>query len=58
MGVPVRGNIETSSDIVRRHGVEEVGPHSPSINGAVEDRIREVSRASSARPAIFHMEIR
>ena len=41
-GVPVRGNIDDLADVVSRHGVEEVVLSSPSINGSVEDRIRDV----------------
>ena len=57
-GVPVRGNIEDLADVVSRHGVEEVVLSSPSINGNVEVRIREVCLGMDRTVRRFHMEIR
>ena len=57
-GVPVRGNIDDLADVVSRHGVEEVVLSSPSINGHVEVRIREVCTGMDRAVRRFHMEIR
>lgn len=42
VGVPVRGSIEDLEQAVRRYAVEEVLLSSPSINGEVERRVREI----------------
>jgi UDP-GlcNAc:undecaprenyl-phosphate GlcNAc-1-phosphate transferase len=57
-GVPVRGNIDDLADVVSRHGVEEVVLSSPSINGSVEVRIRDVCSGMDRAVRRFHMEIR
>jgi UDP-GlcNAc:undecaprenyl-phosphate GlcNAc-1-phosphate transferase len=57
-GVPVRGNIDDLADVVSRHGVEEVVLSSPSINGSVEHRIRDVCAGMERTVRRFHMEIR
>jgi UDP-GlcNAc:undecaprenyl-phosphate GlcNAc-1-phosphate transferase len=57
-GVPVRGNIDDLADVVSRHGVEEVVLSSPSINGSVEVRIRDVCSGMDRTVRRFHMEIR
>jgi UDP-GlcNAc:undecaprenyl-phosphate GlcNAc-1-phosphate transferase len=41
-GVPVRGSIEQLERTMRRYSVDEVILSSPSINGKVEYRIREI----------------
>ena len=58
MGVAVRGTFDQLEDTVRRYAVDEVVLSSPSINGNVEDRIREVC-ADLERPVRrLYMEIR
>jgi FlaA1/EpsC-like NDP-sugar epimerase len=42
IGVPVRGSIEDLELAVERYAVDEVLLSSPSINGPVERRIREI----------------
>jgi len=42
MGVPVRGALEQLEATMRRYAVDEVILSSPSINGSIEHRIREV----------------
>jgi UDP-GlcNAc:undecaprenyl-phosphate GlcNAc-1-phosphate transferase len=49
MGVQVRGTLEDLEATMRRCSVDEVVLSSPSINGSVEDRIREIC-ARSKRP--------
>ena len=41
MGVQVRGTLEQLESTMRRYAADEVVLSSPSINGDVEDRIRE-----------------
>ena len=57
-GVPVRGALDKLEDTLRRYAIDEVVLSSPSINGIVEHRIREVC-ADLERPVRrLHMEIR
>ena len=57
MGVPVRGSLDHLESTMRRYAIDEVILSSPSINGNVEYKIREVC-ASMARPVRrLHMEI-
>jgi UDP-GlcNAc:undecaprenyl-phosphate GlcNAc-1-phosphate transferase len=42
VGVPVRGSVDELEQTMRRYSVDEVILSSPSINGSVERRIREV----------------
>jgi FlaA1/EpsC-like NDP-sugar epimerase len=57
VGVPVRGNLDRLEATMRRYSIDEVVLSSPSINGKVEYRIREVC-ASLDRPVRrLHMEI-
>jgi FlaA1/EpsC-like NDP-sugar epimerase len=49
MGVPVRGSLDHLESTLRRYRVDEVIISSPSINGSVEHRIRDVC-ASLDRP--------
>jgi len=42
VGVPVRGAIDQLEDVMRKHSVDEVVLSSPSINGSVEHRVRDV----------------
>ena len=57
VGVPVRGNLDRLEATMRRYSIDEVVLSSPSINGKVEYRIREIC-ASLERPVRrLHMEI-
>lgn len=58
MGVPVRGTIEELEATMRRYSVDEVVLSSPSINGAVEHRIRHVCSTLERPVRRLHMEIR
>jgi FlaA1/EpsC-like NDP-sugar epimerase len=49
MGVQVRGTLEDLEATMRRYAVDEVVLSSPSINGSVEYRIREIC-ARTERP--------
>jgi UDP-GlcNAc:undecaprenyl-phosphate GlcNAc-1-phosphate transferase len=55
-GVPVRGNIEDLETMMRRYSAEEVVLSSPSINGSLEARIREIC-AQLERP-VRRLEMR
>jgi UDP-GlcNAc:undecaprenyl-phosphate/decaprenyl-phosphate GlcNAc-1-phosphate transferase len=56
-GVPVRGNLDRLEATMLRYAIDEVVLSSPSINGNVEYRIREIC-ASLERPVRrLHMEI-
>jgi UDP-GlcNAc:undecaprenyl-phosphate GlcNAc-1-phosphate transferase len=57
-GVPVRGALAALEDTMRRYSVDEVVLSSPSINGKVEHRIREVCVALDRPLRRLHMEIR
>ena len=48
-GVPVRGALSDLEAVMRRYSIDEVILSSPSINGSVEHRIREVC-AATERP--------
>ena len=58
MGVPVRGTIDELEDAMRRYAVDEVVLSSPSINGAIEHRIRHVCGLLDRPVRRLHMEIR
>jgi UDP-GlcNAc:undecaprenyl-phosphate GlcNAc-1-phosphate transferase len=57
-GVPVRGALKELEDALRRYEVDEVILSSPSINGSIEDRIREVCAARQKAVRRLHMAIR
>jgi UDP-GlcNAc:undecaprenyl-phosphate GlcNAc-1-phosphate transferase len=57
-GVPVRGTIAQLEATMKRYGVDEVVLSSPSINGSVEHRVREVCSMLQRRVRRLHMEIR
>jgi len=57
VGVPVHGSIEQLEATMRRLDVEEVVLSSPSINGSVEHRIREVCELLNRPVRRLHMEI-
>jgi UDP-GlcNAc:undecaprenyl-phosphate GlcNAc-1-phosphate transferase len=58
MGVPVRGALDDLEDTMRRYAVEEVVLSSPSINGSVEHRIREICAQLERPVRRLHMDIR
>ena len=58
MGVPVRGAIDDLEGAMKRYGVEVVVISSPSINGSVEHRIREVCSLLECPVRRLYMEIR
>jgi UDP-GlcNAc:undecaprenyl-phosphate/decaprenyl-phosphate GlcNAc-1-phosphate transferase len=57
MGVPVIGSLEQLESTMRRHAVDEVILSSPSINGSVEHRIREVCGVLERPVRRLHMSI-
>jgi UDP-GlcNAc:undecaprenyl-phosphate GlcNAc-1-phosphate transferase len=57
VGVPVHGSIDQLEATMRRLEVEEVVLSSPSINGSVEHRIREVCEVLKRPVRRLHMEI-
>jgi UDP-GlcNAc:undecaprenyl-phosphate GlcNAc-1-phosphate transferase len=57
VGVPVHGSIDQLEAVMRRFDVEEVVLSSPSINGSVEHRIREVCDVLKRPVRRLHMEI-
>ncbi len=58
VGVPVRGSLEQLERAMRRYSVDEVILSSPSINGSVEHRIREICLQLDRPVRRMHMEIR
>ena len=57
-GVPVRGALAELEATMRRYSIDEVILSSPSINGSVETRIREVCEASQRPVKRLNMQIR
>ncbi len=58
MGVQVRGTLEQLEGTMRRYAADEVILSSPSINGDVEDRIRETCARLERPVRRLHMDIR
>ena len=58
VGVPVRGALDLLDETMRQHNVDEVILSSPSINGKVEQRIRQVCTERERPVRRLHMEIR
>jgi UDP-GlcNAc:undecaprenyl-phosphate GlcNAc-1-phosphate transferase len=58
MGVQVRGTLDDLESTMRRYSVDEVVLSSPSINGAVEHRIREICTRMKRPVRRLRMEIR
>jgi UDP-GlcNAc:undecaprenyl-phosphate GlcNAc-1-phosphate transferase len=58
MGVPVRGALPQLEAAMKRYAVDEVVLSSPSINGPVEHRIREICVQLERPVRRLHMEIR
>jgi FlaA1/EpsC-like NDP-sugar epimerase len=57
VGVPVRGNIESLEQMMQRYAIDEVVLSSPSINGSVEYRIREICAALDRPVRRLHLDI-
>ncbi len=58
VGVPVRGTLDDLEPTLRHLSVDEVILSSPSVNGSVEQRIREVCTRLERPVRRLHMEIR
>jgi UDP-GlcNAc:undecaprenyl-phosphate GlcNAc-1-phosphate transferase len=58
MGVPVRGALGELEEVVRRYAVDEIVLSSPSVNGNVEHRIRDVCAHLDRPVRRLYMEIR
>ena len=58
MGVPVRGSLDDLEQTLQRYAIEEVVLSSPSINGRVEYRIREVCGSLNRPVRRLYMDIR
>lgn len=58
VGVPVRGSLDQLERAMRRYSVDEVILSSPSINGSVEERIRQICGQMDRPVRRMHMEIR
>jgi UDP-GlcNAc:undecaprenyl-phosphate GlcNAc-1-phosphate transferase len=57
MGVPVRGSLDHLEATMRRYAIDEVILSSPSINGNVEYRIREICSTLDRPVRRLHMAI-
>ena len=57
-GVPVRGTLAGLEETMRRYAIDEVVLSSPSVNGTVEHRIREICAQLQRPVRRLHMEIR
>ena len=58
MGVPVRGAIDELELVIRRYAVDEIVLSSPSVNGNVEHRIRDICAQLDRPVRRLYMEIR
>ncbi len=58
MGVPVRGALGELENVMRRYAVDEVVLSSPSVNGNVEHRIRDICAQLDRPVRRLYMEIR
>jgi UDP-GlcNAc:undecaprenyl-phosphate GlcNAc-1-phosphate transferase len=58
MGVPVRGRLDDLEPTLRRYAIDEVVLSSPSINGNVEYRIREICASLNRPVRRLYMDIR
>ena len=57
VGVQVRGSLDHLEQAMRKYSIDEVVLSSPSINGKVEQRIRDVCRTHDCPVRRLHMEI-
>ena len=58
VGVPVRGAIGELESTMARYAIDEVILSSPSIDGTIEHRIRDVCAARECPVRRLHMELR
>jgi FlaA1/EpsC-like NDP-sugar epimerase len=58
VGVPVRGALDRLEQVMQRYAVDEVILSSPSVNGSVEHRIREICAHLQRPVRRLHMDIR
>jgi UDP-GlcNAc:undecaprenyl-phosphate GlcNAc-1-phosphate transferase len=58
MGVPVRGNLDELEQTMHQYAIDEVVLSSPSINGSVEYRIREVCATLKRPVRRLYMDIK
>jgi UDP-GlcNAc:undecaprenyl-phosphate GlcNAc-1-phosphate transferase len=58
MGVPVRGSLDDLEQTMQRFAIDEVVLSSPSINGNVEYRIREICASVNRPVRRLYMDIR
>jgi UDP-GlcNAc:undecaprenyl-phosphate GlcNAc-1-phosphate transferase len=57
LGVPVHGSVEDLADALRKYSAEEVLLSSPSINGTIEARVREICGGRDIPVRRLHLEI-
>jgi UDP-GlcNAc:undecaprenyl-phosphate GlcNAc-1-phosphate transferase len=57
LGVPVHGSVDDLADALRKYSAEEVLLSSPSINGTVEARVREICGGRDIPVRRLHLEI-
>jgi UDP-GlcNAc:undecaprenyl-phosphate GlcNAc-1-phosphate transferase len=57
LGVPVHGSVDALADALRKYSVEEVLLSSPSINGTIEARVREICGGREIPVRRLHLEI-
>jgi FlaA1/EpsC-like NDP-sugar epimerase len=57
-GVPVRGTLEELEQTLQRLAIDEVVLSSPTINGNVEYRIRQICQQLGRPVRRLHMDIR
>ncbi|MBI3048985.1 MAG: hypothetical protein HYY76_11830 [Acidobacteria bacterium] len=58
MGVPVRGTLDELEQMLRKYAIDEVVLSSPSINGTIEYRIREICAGLNRPVRRLYMDIR
>ncbi len=58
VGVPVRGSLDDLERILKVHRIEEVLLSSPSINGTVETRVRQVCAARDVPVRRLYLDIK
>ena len=56
-GVPVRGTLDALEDVMRKYAADEVILSTPAVNGATEERIRDVCATLDRPVRRFHMDI-
>lgn len=58
MGVPVRGSLDNLEQTLERYAIDEVVLSSPSVNGNIEYRIREICAGLNRPVRRLYMDIR